>query len=204
MHKVHSHRVGGIASVVLAGALTLTGCAGETAAPHDVGTRISATTPGPSAATQTQVAHPKQRPAPPKELTLHHETSTVVPIGVGAARELVIPGDVNTLGWWTGGAKPGATAGFVVIAGHATREGTGAANAWWTARPGDVVTLKTPRGKVRYRVVSRSTYQKDNIPLRRWFPSDGPHGPAGLALITCSDYRNGAWRANTVVEAVPA
>jgi hypothetical protein len=204
VHSAHRHRVGGIASVVLAVALMLTGCASETPAPSDVGTRIRATTPGHSAATPSQVAHPKQRSAPPKELTLHHETSRVVPIGVGAARELEIPGDVNTLGWWTGGATPGATAGFVVITGHATREGTGAANAWWTAKPGDVVTLKTPRGKLRYRVVSRSTYQKDNIPLTRWFPSDGPHGPAGLALITCADYRNGEWRANTVVEAVPA
>ena len=28
--------------------------------------------------------------------------------------------------------------------------------------------------------------------------------PLGRPWITCSDYRNGAWRANTVVEAVPA
>ena len=48
------------------------------------------------------------------------------------------------------------------------------------------------------------TYDKADIPLARWFPSDGPTGPAGLALITCADYRDGEWRANTVVEAVPA
>ena len=111
---------------------------------------------------------------------------------------------MHTLGWWTGGAKPGATVGFVVIAGHATRQGTGAANVWWTAKPGDVVRLKTADGTLRYRVVSRTTYRKDKIPLARWFPAHGPRGPAGLALITCSDYRNGVWRANTVIEALPA
>ena len=34
-------------------------------------------------------------------------------------------------------------------------------------------------------------------------PASGPDGPAGLALITCTDYRDGEWRSNLVVEAVP-
>jgi sortase (surface protein transpeptidase) len=128
----------------------------------------------------------------------------VVPVGIDAAQQLEIPGDIDTLGWWTGGARPGSTKGFVVITGHATREGDGAANAWWSAKPGQQVRLRTPRGTVSYRVVSRRTYDKADIPLSRWFPSEGPDGPPGLALITCADYRDGEWRANTVVEAVPA
>ena len=142
-------------------------------------------------------------PAPPVGLTLSEETSPVVPVGIDAAGQLMIPGDLATLGWWTGGASPGAQHGFVVITGHATVEGTGAANAWWSATPGQVIVLNTMHGPVTYRVVSRTTYDKDAIPLSRWFPTGGPQGRSGLALITCADYRDGEWHANTVVEAVP-
>ena len=37
----------------------------------------------------------------------------------------------------------------------------------------------------------------------RWFPTSRATGGPALALITCSDFRDGAWHANTVVEAVP-
>lgn len=141
--------------------------------------------------------------APPVGLTFNEDTSPVVPVGVDTAGQLMIPGDLATLGWWAGGASPGAQNGFVVITGHATVAGTGAANAWWSATPGQVVVLKTVHGPVTYRVVSRTTYDKQAIPLSRWFPAGGPQGRPGLALITCADYRAGEWHANTVVEAFP-
>jgi hypothetical protein len=191
----------------LAVMLSLGACAGGTPAPKDAGTRID-TRSAPESATGAPSGAPTRadqvRPARPRALTVHHETSRVVPVGVDSAQQLEIPGDIDTLGWWTGGAKPGSAKGFVVITGHATREGTGAANAWWSAKPGQKIRVRTPRGAVVYRVVSRKTYDKTDIPLARWFPPSGPHGPAGLALITCADYRDGEWLANTVVEAVPA
>lgn len=189
--------------------LVLGGCATSgTPPPEDVGARIESSAPAPvdSALTSTSPtarAPDRVRAEPPRALTLHRQTARVVPVGIDSAQRLEIPGDIHTLGWWQGGAKPGAVKGFVVITGHATREGDGAANTWWSARPGDRIAVKTPRGTVHYRVVSRKTYDKDEIPLARWFPFDGPAGPAGLALITCADYRDGAWQANTVVEAVP-
>jgi LPXTG-site transpeptidase (sortase) family protein len=129
--------------------------------------------------------------------------STVVSVGADEAAALQIPGDVNTVGWWQDGAEPGASEGFVVITGHATRQGDAAANEWWNAEPGDRVVVEAEHGTATYRVVSRKTYAKKDVPLARWFPAHGPGGPAGLALITCTDYRDGEWRSNLVVEAVP-
>lgn len=197
-----------VAVAGLSAGLVLGGCATSgTPPPEDVGARIESSAPAPvdSAPTPTSTsASAPVRAEPPRALTLHRRTARVVPVGIDSAQQLEIPGDIHTLGWWIGGAKPGAVKGFVVITGHATRDGDGAANAWWSARPGDRIAVKTRRGTVTYRVVSRKTYDKDEIPLARWFPFDGPAGPAGLALITCADYRNGAWQANTVVEAVPS
>jgi sortase (surface protein transpeptidase) len=127
----------------------------------------------------------------------------VEPIGVGAAQALAIPGSIDTLGWWRDGAKAGARSGFTVIAGHATQDGDGAANRWWSLERGDRVAVRTEHGSLPYRVASRTTYAYEDMPYARWFPAAGPSGPPALALITCSDYHDGEWHANTVVEAVP-
>jgi hypothetical protein len=140
----------------------------------------------------------------PVSLQFAEYTSPVVSVGSDAAANLEIPGDINTLGWWRDGAEPGAAEGFVVITGHATRDGRAAANLWWSAEPGDTIVLETEQGSITYRVVSRKTYDVSEVPLARWFPADGPSGPPALALITCADYRDGDWQANTVVDAVPA
>lgn len=139
----------------------------------------------------------------PTSMQFAGTTSQVVTVGSDAARNLEIPGDINTLGWWQDGAEPGAPEGFVVITGHATRNGEAAANLWWSAEPGDTIVLDTEEGSITYRVVSRKTYDVSEVPLARWFPADEPAGPPALALITCADYRDGDWQANTVVEAVP-
>ena len=187
-----------IVAVIIAVGVSLAGCtSGSTPAPPDAGIRIAAPPTG------TATMRPSVPAAAPISLTLDSHTSRVIPVDVDSAQSLQIPNQIRTLGWWQGGAKAGASSGFVVITGHSTRQGTGAANAWWTVRPGDVVTLRTEAATITYRVVSRTTYPKTTIPLSRWFPAGGPHGPAGLALITCSDFSSGEWRANTVVEAVP-
>jgi sortase (surface protein transpeptidase) len=131
------------------------------------------------------------------------ERSPVVSVGADEAAALQIPGDLDTLGWWQDGGEPGAAEGFVVITGHATQDGGAAANKWWDAEPGDRVVLETDTGTATYRVISRRTYADEDVPLARWFPASGPNGPAGLALITCADYRDAEWRSNLVVEAVP-
>jgi hypothetical protein len=142
-------------------------------------------------------------PAPPTRLTVGEGVSPVVPVGTDEAQTLQVPGDVETLGWWRDGARPGDGAGFVVLTGHATRDGRAPANRWWDLEPGDVVSVATATDTLRYEVSSRTTYPYDDMPYERWFPASGSTGAPGLALITCSDFRDGAWHANTVVEAVP-
>ncbi len=125
------------------------------------------------------------------------------PVGVDAGQALAIPGAVNTLGWWRKGAKAGSRSGFTVLTGHATHDGGGAANRWWSLERGDRVAVRTAHGLLVYRVTSRTTYAYEDMPYARWFPAAGPSGPPALALITCADYHDGQWHANTVVEAVP-
>lgn len=144
-----------------------------------------------------------QAPAEPTALTVANATATVVPIGVDGARALDVPGDVGTLGWWRDGALAGSPQGFVVITGHATRDGHAPANLWWELEPGDEVTVSTADGDLTYQVTARTSYPYDDMPYDRWFPAAGPTGEPALALITCSDFRDGVWHANTVVEAVP-
>lgn len=141
--------------------------------------------------------------AEPTALTVAGDTTSVVPVGVDAARALDVPSDLGTFGWWREGALAGADEGFVVITGHATRDGRAPANRWWELEPGDEVTVSTSAGDLSYRVTARTSYPYEDMPYDRWFPSSGPTGAPALALITCSDFRDGVWRANTVVEAVP-
>ena len=206
-----------LATLALA-VLAWTGCASAADSPDDLGQPVPVEHP--TEASEPATAEPSPTPTPtgtsdgestessvqgePTSLRFAGTTAPVVSVGTDAASNLEIPGDLNTLGWWRDGAEAGAAEGFVVITGHAARDGEAAANLWWSAEPGDTIVVETDDGSLTYRVVSRSTYDVAEVPLSRWFPVDGPSGPPALALITCSDYRDGEWRANTVVEAVPA
>ena len=143
------------------------------------------------------------RPGAPVALRIGGQSWPVEPVGANAAKALAIPGSINTLGWWRSGAKAGSRSGFTVLTGHATRDGDGAANRWWSLERGDRVAVRTEHGSLAYRVTSRTTYAYEDMPYARWFPAAGPSGPSALALITCADYHDGEWHANTVVEAVP-
>jgi hypothetical protein len=199
------------------------GCSGETGSPPDVGQPIPAesrtnraetgpaesptgegeSSTGEGRATAEEASHESEPLGAPIALEFAGERSSVVSVGADEAAALDIPGDLDTLGWWQDGAEPGTPEGFVVITGHATRDGSAAANAWWEAEPGDQIVVETEQGTAKYRVTSRQTYAYEEVPLARWFPASGPSGPAGLALITCADYYDGEWHSNLVVEAVP-
>ncbi|HEX6338021.1 MAG TPA: class F sortase [Jiangellaceae bacterium] len=211
-----------VLAAAMTAALVTAGCSGQADSPPDLGRPVPVESPtsdsqagaAPSTdslGTGTPTAAPDSHDTaedsaplgPPTAIEFAGTRSTVVSVGVDEAAALEIPGDVNTVGWWQDGAEPGASEGFVVITGHATRQGDAAANEWWNAEPGDRVVLEAEHGTATYRVVSRQTYSYEDVPLARWFPAGGPSGPAGLALITCADYRDGEWRSNLVVEAVP-
>ena len=74
-----------------------------------------------------------------------------MPVGLHPDGALVIPDDVRTVGWWTGGSKAGEAFGSVVVAGHVDSAARGigvfAAAQAARARPGGRAGRR--RGKVR-------------------------------------------------------
>ncbi|ONI74062.1 hypothetical protein BWI15_11855 [Kribbella sp. ALI-6-A] len=106
----------------------------------------------------------------------------VVPTAVSRDHRLLLP-DPSRLGWWAGGATPGANSGTTVLAGHVdTPDGDqGALYALSAIRPDAKVLVRTPTGVRTYRVIALRTYPRQHLPPEV-FRRDGPHR---LVLITC-------------------
>ena len=56
---------------------------------------------------------------------------------------LLPPDNPQTLGWWSGGARPGTLSGGVLITGHTVSSGGGAFDDLDTLRAGDRVAVRT-------------------------------------------------------------
>jgi hypothetical protein len=131
----------------------------------------------------------------------------VVPTGVDDTGGLVIPASPREVGWWSGGAAPGAPYGTILMAGHvdSAEEGLGSLVDLSRAPVGATVTVGGAEGSAgTYRVVARRSYPKATLPWRELFRQDVP---ARLLLVTCGgefDRRTGHYERNVVVFAVPA
>jgi hypothetical protein len=134
-----------------------------------------------------------------------HARARVVPVGTDAGGALELPGDPRTLGWWVGGALPGATRGTVVVAGHIdTKEGGAGVMAGVIRLPlGARVSLTDAAGAQRiYRVVAVRSYPKRALPARLF--TGAP--TARLVLVTCGGTFDAAahrYSDNIVVYGVP-
>jgi Sortase domain len=129
----------------------------------------------------------------------------VVPVGTDAGGALQLPDDTGTLGWWAGGALPGASRGTVVLAGHldTVRDGPGVMAAVVQQRVGARLQLvATGGGTTSYRVVAVRSYPKAALPAAIFAAA----GPARLVLVTCGgtfDQESHHYSDNVVVYAVP-
>jgi sortase (surface protein transpeptidase) len=117
-----------------------------------------------------------------------------------------IPDDVSTAGWYELGVAPGEAAGTAVIAGHVDSESQGR-GAFWDLRRmevDDVITVDHADGTTsEWRVVARTTYPKDELPITDIFTR---FGDPRLVLITCDGYFDRSARSysdNVVVYTVP-
>jgi LPXTG-site transpeptidase (sortase) family protein len=130
-----------------------------------------------------------------------HVDAPVVPISA-AGRMLVPPGDPQTLGWWDGGAVPGAAHGGALITGHTVHTGGGAFDDLEALRPGDRVRVRTAVGRVRYVVTGVTVYRKISLArdAERVFRQSGP---GRLVLVTCEDWNGSVYLSNAVVFADP-
>jgi sortase (surface protein transpeptidase) len=131
---------------------------------------------------------PAPRPVSAPQLPTHlsipslDADAPVVPTAVSRDHRLLLP-DPSRLGWWAGGATPGANSGTTVLAGHVdTPDGDqGALYALSAIRPDAKVLVRTPAGVRTYRVIALRTYPRRHLPPEV-FRRDGPHR---LVLITC-------------------
>jgi hypothetical protein len=129
----------------------------------------------------------------------------VVPVAVDSDGALELPDDPAVLGWWAGGADPGAGAGTVVLAGHIdTKEaGPGVMARVVDVPVGAGLELSDAHGaRVAYTVVAVRTYGKDDLPASIFARS----GRERLVLVTCGgpfDSRTHHYSDNIVVYAVP-
>jgi LPXTG-site transpeptidase (sortase) family protein len=130
-----------------------------------------------------------------------HVDAPVVPIGA-PGRVLVPPGDPQVLGWWDGGAVPGAAHGGALVTGHTVHTGGGAFDDLETLRPGDPVRVRTARGTIRYAVTGVTVYRKASL-ARDAAKVFRQRGPGRLVLITCEDWNGTTYLSNAVVFADP-
>jgi hypothetical protein len=177
------------------------------------GSSGSTSAPGKSSARSTHPAkqHHKifrpSHPAAPTRLRIAtiDVDAQVVPVEVSTGGSLGVPDDPDTLGWWSGGARPGSRTGSVVIDGHvdSASQGIGAFFHLEKAPIGAIVNVGTSAGTMTYEIVGRRVYKKHALPSEVF----SQKGPGRLVLITCGgpfDRATGSYEDNVVVYAVPA
>jgi len=194
------------AALLVAGAATYTRT--PPAVPPDVGSVPSAAVPG---APVPVHIYPSRRPralpaAVPVGVRLPgREPARVVRAGVAANGELGLPQDVDSVGWWSGGARPGQVRGSVVLAGHVdgAGQGTGVFAALRDLPVGARVVVTGADGRDRaYTVTGRRSHRKEALPPEVF----SPDVPARLVLVTCTgayDAATRSYRDNLVVYASP-
>jgi LPXTG-site transpeptidase (sortase) family protein len=121
----------------------------------------------------------------------------VVPIS-GSTGVLRPPDDARTLGWWSGGAKPGARRGSAVVTGHTVHTGGGVFDDLGRLAPGDRIRVRTTRGLLGYVVRATTVYAKSSLAsdAGRVFSQAVP---GRLVLVTCEDWNGYEYLSNTVV-----
>jgi len=172
----------------------------------NIGTVPSTLATGTSAGSVLRADDPGTPPPPGSHLLLAR-LGVDAPITDVAVNDgvLDVPLNPRTLGWWSGGAAPGAARGHVVIVGHINYAGvSGALGALPRARPGDLVELHDGPRLLRYRIVAVRSYPKTG-----GIPADifSTTGPPQLILITCGgpfDSTTGNYLDNIVGYAEPA
>lgn len=197
-----------MAAAALAAVLAVSGGSSEHApAPTDFGSApsqraVAAPSPG-----GTESPTGTAATAPPERVRVRDVglDARVRPVGVTGRGAMAVPGDPSVAGWYRFGPVPGSPRGSAVLVGHVDGE-TGALGefaALYDVRRGDrVEVLRAEGAPVVYRVVSRTTLPKDELPPSVFRRTGDPV----LTLITCAppfEPEHGGYLANLVVTAEP-
>lgn len=156
-----------------------------------------------SATTQPPVADPARGVPVRLRIPSIDVDAEVLPVSMDAEGRLLPPADVSRIGWWAQGAEPGSPYGTVLCTGHSVHRGGGVFDRLPDVEVGAAVGVVTENGTVDYRVTDVREYSKSTVAelADRLFSQDVS---GRLVLVTCSDYRRGEYRGNTLVFAEPA
>jgi LPXTG-site transpeptidase (sortase) family protein len=139
------------------------------------------------------------RPGKPVQVSIPQLQVNAPVIGISADDgALIPPSNPQKLGWWSGGALPGAHLGSAVITGHTVHTGGGAFDNLDQLQTGDTVNVTTTRGQLGYRVASVTTYRKQTLAKNASRVFDQAV-PGRLVLITCEDWNGKVYLSNSVV-----
>ncbi|MFJ4535945.1 sortase domain-bontaining protein [Streptomyces tibetensis] len=171
-------------------------------------TADSTTAPSGRRADSATKAAPSTAPASPPRRVLLPRTGVdarVTPVGVTDHGEMAVPDEPSVAGWYRYGPAPGSASGSAVLVGHVDSD-TGVIGefaALYDVRRGDGVEVRRAGAEpVRYRVVSRATVPKDELPPSAFRRTGAPV----LTLITCAPPfvpERGGYLSNLVVTAEP-
>ncbi|GAA3640390.1 hypothetical protein GCM10022200_25050 [Microbacterium awajiense] len=131
----------------------------------------------------------------------------VVPVGVDPSRQMALPADPATAGWYRYGADARAAEGNTVLAAHVDQPEypVGPLARLRELSPGASVVVVDDRGTPRQYVVESVVFhEKAQLPVDDIFARAGDHA---VVLITCGgpyDWSVGRYRDNVVVVARPA
>lgn len=146
---------------------------------------------------QAKVGRPREIRIPSLDVR-----APVVPIQT-ERHVLVPPSDPTSVGWWSGGVRPGAPNGSAVLTGHTVSTGGGAFDDLDRVRVGDPVTVATSTGPLTYDVARVVAFPKRSLAdhAERVFDQSGR---ARLVLVTCEDWNGEVYLSNQIVVALPA
>lgn len=115
---------------------------------------------------------------------------------------LIPPANPRLVGWWSEGARPGATKGSAIITGHTVHTGGGAFDDLDKLRAGDAVKVTTAKGTINYTVTGVAVYRRGALAQQAARLFD--QGVSGrLVLVTCEDWDGTKYLSNAVVIATP-
>ena len=128
-------------------------------------------------------------------------SARVIPIAAEGG-SLTPPSNPRVVGWWSGGARPGARIGSAVLTAHTVHTGGGAFDDLDRLRVGAIVTVVTSTGRITYVATSVTNYPKRSLAKHAAEIFDQTTR-GRLVLVTCEDWNGEVYLSNAVVIAEP-